>query len=661
MRDLSRVRAAWRTAPLVLAAIPFALGCAGHTPPAATTAAPSSAPATSDTTPPSGRAPRAVRRDLPLGPMIRRAYAAGTRDSTGRPGAHYWQQTVDYVIEATLQPDSALLRGTETITLHNTSPDTLHSIVLRLLQNYFRAESPRNDYVTDVTQGMQLARLTVNGTTIDLTNRRQYRVNGTIATVRLANAIAPGADAALSVAWSFVVPNVPQGERGERMGRWGTTLYQMAQWYPQIAMYDDLRGWDADPYLGIGEFYNQFGSYDVKITVPAGWLVGATGTLANPEEVLSAGVRDRLALAMRVDSTVHVVTTADRGAGKATPAGRALTWHFTAPMVNDVAFLAARDVVWDATHAMAPDPTLVSVLYLPEHAQYAQSAQLGRFALEHHARFLMPYAFPQATIVDGPETGMEYPMIIFSGPGEGVITHELGHEWFPMMVGSNETWYGWQDEGLNEFIDFAAAADHTHTPTDWLDAGASYREVAGSELEPAMMWPSDYAGPAYGEQAYVKAPVALHALGAIVGDSAVDRALAEYARAWRFKHPSPWDFFMSMNRSLGRDLDWFWAAWWFGTEAFDQGIAGVQQLGDSARVTVADHGGMAMPVILRVEYGDGTSEMVQRPASVWFGGARETSVAIPLRGRRVARITLDPEHRFQDVQPDDNAWPGGSR
>ncbi len=635
-----------------------ALGCAGRASPGTQVAQPASAtPAPADTAQPSAVAiPRPVRRDLPLGPMIRRAYAAGTRDSSGAPGPRYWQQRVDYAIDASLQPDSAVLRGTETITLHNTSPDTLHTLVLRLLQNYFRAETSRNDYVTDITQGMQLSRLAVGGASIDLHDPKQFRVNGTIATVQLPSTIAPGANATITTAWSFAVPNVKRGERGERMGRWDTTLYQIAQWYPQVAMYDDLRGWDADPYLGIGEFYNQYGSFDVKLTVPAGWLVGATGTLVNAAEVLTPAVRQRLALAMRADSTVHVVTAAQRGAGKATVTGARLTWHFTAPMVNDVALMASRDVVWDATHAMAPDSTLVNVLYLPEHTRYAGSAQLGKFALEHHARLVMPYAYPQATIADGPETGMEYPMIIFSGPGAGVITHELGHEWFPMMVSSNETWYGWQDEGINEFIDFAAAADRTHQPTDWLDAGEGYRRVAGSELEPPMMWPSDYAGPAYGEQAYVKAPMAMHALGGIVGDSAVYAALAGYARAWRFKHPTPWDFFMYMNHALGRDLDWFWNAWWFTTETFDQGIANVDQAGDSARVTIADRGGMAMPIILRVDYTGGGTETVQRPVSVWFDGARQTTVAFPLDGRRIARVTIDPEHRFQDVDPANNVW-----
>lgn len=599
--------------------------------------------------------PRAVRQTLPLGPMIRRAFIAGTRDSTGRPGPNYWQQSVDYRIDADLDVATAILRGHETIALHNTSPDTLKTVVVRLFQNYYTPTVHRNDYVTDITSGMVIEHLAVNGTTIDTTGKA-WQVHGTIARLTPPAPILPGATATLEVAWHFTVPNVPRDQRAERMGRWDHELYQVAQWYPQIAMYDDLRGWDADPYLGIGEFYNQFGRFDVRISLPAGWLVGATGTLANPADVLPQPVRDRLALARRSDTTVHVITADQRGAGTATLSGKTLTWHFVADTVNDFAFAASRNYVWDATRANTPSPTLVQELYYPEHTRFRETTQLAKFALEHHSTYVMPYAFPQATQTDGPETGMEYPMIIFSGPRFGVTTHELGHEWFPMMVGSNETWYGWQDEGFNDFIDDAAQEDYSHQPTDWKQEGQYYRLVAGAEQEPPMMWPSDWAGPLYTLQAYVKAPLALHALGGVVGDSAVHAAFSAYARAWRFKHPTPWDFFFFMQHQLGRDLGWFWNAWWFTTERFDQGIASVSPEGNKLTLQVADHGGMAMPVILKLDFSDGSSTMVRRPASVWFSGARAVELTEDIGNRKVTRITLDPEYRFQDVNPGDNVW-----
>ena len=616
------------------------------------------APATSATPRPAWPE-RAVRRDIPLQPGIRRAYAAGTRDSTGAPGKRYWQQSVDYRINATVDAPAGVLHGTETIALHNTTPDTLKHIVLRLYQNYFKAETSRNDYVTDITDGMVVERLSVAGRPVTLSDQKQYSVRGTVATITLDSPVAPGASTTIEAAWHFAVPRVDTLERGERMGRFGDYLYQIAQWYPQVAMYDDMRGWDSDQYLGIGEFYNQFGSFDVNITVPGGWLVGATGDLQNPAAVLSQRTRDRLALAMRVDTTVHVVSAVERGASATAP-GSSLTWHFTAPHVNDFAFATSRDYVYDATHANIPEKGAIPVnlLYLPQHTDYAtnNTVQYGRFALEHHSRYVFPYEFSQGTIVDGPETGMEYPMIIFNGADFGVTTHEFGHEWFPMTVGSNETRYGWMDEGFNEYIDAAAAADFNHKPEDMAARSLSYRRIAGSELEAPMMWPTDFAGPNATVTTYVKAPVVFHALGGVVGDSAAHRAFVDYAKEWRFKHPSPYDFFMSMNRSLGRNLDWFWYSWFFTTQTVDQSIESVTTRGTNAIVTIRDRGDMAMPIILRVDYANGASDTVVQNAEVWFTGTRHVAMTIPLRGRSISSITLDPDNRFQDLDRSNNVW-----
>lgn len=602
---------------------------------------------------------RAVRRDIPLVTAIRHAYAAGTRDSSGSPGKRYWQQRVDYRINATVDAPSGMIHGAESITLHNSSPDTLKQVVLRLYQNYFKATSQRNDYVTDITDGVVLERLAVNSGAIVLTDAKTYSVNGTIATVTPTAPIAPGADATIDATWHFTVPKVDTTERGERMGRYDSYLFQVAQWYPQVAMYDDLHGWDVDQYLGVGEFYNQFGNFDVNITAPGGWLMGATGTLQNADQVLSQRTRDRLALAMRVDTTVHVVTAAERGAS-ATATGATLTWHFTAANVNDFAFATSRDYVYDATHADIQSKARipVNVLYLPQHTQYAvqNTAQYGRFALEHHSRYVFPYEFAQGTIVDGPETGMEYPMIIFDGPNLGVTVHEFGHEWFPMTVSSNETRYGWMDEGFNEYIDQPATVDYTKKPVDLIEYGAAYRRVAGTELEAPMMWPTDFVGPNATMTTYLKAPVALRALGGVVGDSAVHAAFANYAREWRYKHPSPWDFFMAMNSALGRDLGWFWNQWFFTTHTFDQAIESVAMRAGNAIVTIHDKSDMAMPIILRVDYTNGTSDTVVQAAEVWFTGTRAVVMTIPLRGKTVRSIVLDPDNRFQDLDRSNNSW-----
>jgi hypothetical protein len=590
---------------------------------------------------------------------MRKAYVMGTRDSSGAPGKRYWQQKVDYKIDASLDPQTNQVRGSETITLHNTTPDTLKTVVLRLYQNYFTPRVDRNDYVTDITDGVTVERLSVNSAAIDLRNNKQYDLNDRIAVITPASPILPGATATIETAWRFTVPLVDTTVRGQRMGRYGSYLYQVAQWYPQIAMYDELRGWDTDQYLGNAEFNNQFGSFDVRITAPGGWLLGATGELKNPEEVYSKRTRDRLALAMNADTTVRVVEANERGAG-ATAAGSKLTWHFTAPLVNDFAFAVSRDYVFEATHATIPGrgKIPVNVLYLPQHVNYRtnNTAQYGRKALEEHSRFLFPYEFSQGTIADGPETGMEYPMIIFNGSSLGVTVHEFGHQWFPMMVGSNETRYGFMDEGFNGYIDAIAVSRISNTVLARQIGVPGYRRIAGTELEAPMMWIADYAGPGYGVQTYGKAPIALNVLGAVVGDSAVGRALAEYAMAWKYKHPTPYDFFFSMNKSLGKNLDWFWYEWFFTTYTLDQSIESARIVGDQVELSVRDKGDMAMPIIVGIEWTNGNRTVMTYPADVWFTGSRILTAKLPLSGRTIKSITLDPQDRFYDLDRSNNVW-----
>ena len=590
---------------------------------------------------------------------FRQSYAAGTRDSTGAPGRRYWQQKVDYRIEATVDPASNQLRGSEAISLHNTTPDTLKTIVFRLYQNYFSGRTKRSAYTTDVTDGITVERLTVNGAAITLSDSKQYVVNETIATVTPAAPILPGATALIEAAWRFTVPLVDTTVRGQRMGRYGSYLYQIAQWYPQISMYDDIRGWDTDPHLGNAEFNNQFGSFDVRINAPGGWLLGATGKLENPEQVYSQRTRDRLALAMRVDTTVLVVKENERGTS-ATASGSSLTWHFTAPTVSDFAFAVSRDYAFDAARATVPGKGTIPlfVLYLPQHTNYRQNntAQYFRRAIEEHSKFLFPYDFSQGTIADGPETGMEYPMIIFNGSALSVTVHETGHQWFPMMVGSNETRYGFMDEGFTEYIQAIAIARINNAAVNLQNRSAGYRRIAGSDIEAPLMWPSLYAGPGIGVQVYTKSQIALNALGGIVGDSAVGRALAQYAREWKYKHPTPYDFFFSMNRSLGKNLDWFWYQWFFTTATLDQSIASVAVQGGDLVLTVRDKGEMAMPVILWLDFADGTNETIMLGADEWLGGMKTITHRVPLRGRMLKSASLDPENRFQDLDRDNNVW-----
>ncbi|HEY0528003.1 MAG TPA: M1 family metallopeptidase [Gemmatimonadaceae bacterium] len=648
-------------------------------------------PATSPPASTANRLPeRPVRRDIPMTDMIRRAFAAGTRDSSGRPGRNYWQLWTDYKINARLDSATSVVTGREVVTIRNNSDSAMRSVVLRLDQNFFRGDAGRLEAPSEVTEGMRLSRLVINGQTLNAgdtlgdaipgTNRRRAPLarvlTQTSARIPLATPIAAHSSATMEADWTFRVPRADNG-RGSRMGRWADTLYQVAQWYPRVAVFDDLRagGWDTEPYLGPSEFYNNFGHFDVSLDLPAGWLVGATGVLQNPNDVLTSTARDRLSHVLDSDSVRTIVSSAERGPGKSTAAGTGgrLVWRFVADSVADFAWATANQFVWDATRATIPTrgPVPVNMFYLPGHAQaYAAGGRTVRHALEFYSKLWMPYAFPQLTMVDGPELGMEYPMFIMSAVF--AADHETGHQWWPMMVGVNETWYGFMDEGFNQYMNILSDADFEGKPAVLDSLGQQYGRISGNEAEAPLMWDANYGGPLYGFQAYGKAPMMLSALGGVVGDTAVQRAMSEYAKAWRFKHPSPWDYAFFMNNALHQDLSWFWNYWLFTTERVDESIQNVATKGRTTTVTVRQAGEMPSPVVLRFEFApggaalrtsantrvvDANTAIVTYPADVWFSGSRTFNASLDFGGRTPTRVTLDPFFRFPDRNTADNVWP----
>ena len=653
---------------------------------------------------------RAIRRDIPITNIMRHAYAAGTRDSTGRPGHNYWQTTVDYTIDARLDTGTSVISGKETIQLHNNSDSTWNAIQFRLDQNIYAPNVPRSESVPDITDGMKVTRLTINGQNVDvnapMTPSQAFRgrnagppaapialgFNSTSARVLLSQPIAAKSTATIEVEWNFREPLVASG-RGLRMGRMADSVYEVAQWYPRVAVYDDYKGWDTDPYLGGAEFYNNFGHFDVHYDVPAGWLVGSTGVLQNPEQVFTPQARERLSHATESDSLIHVVTAEDRAAGNSTLKGDRLIWHFVADSVADVAWATSKDYVLSATRATIPGkgPVPIYLYYVPsQESQYEAAGATARHALEFYSRMWMPYAFDKLTLVYGPELGMEYPNFIMSG--QGAADHETGHEWWPMMVGVNETWWGFMDEGFNQYQNILSANDRSacasktppcRTPLqgivttgNQMGQGQSYGRISGNELEAPLMWDENYAGPLYSYAAYGKAPPMLSMLGGIVGDSAVWRAHAAYAHAWRFKHPTPWDYAFFMSNALHQDLGWFWYYWLWTTESVDGSIQNVVKSGTKAAprttVTVRQDGQMPSPVVLKVEFAptgaaiksmpnatmsDDSTAIVKYPVDVWFNGSKTFNAVLNFGTRAIQKITLDPEGRFPDRDISDNVWP----
>jgi peptidase M1-like protein len=627
--------------------------------------------------------PRAIRRDVPLTNAIRRAYDAGTRDMSGRPGPNYWQLKTDYDISVRLDPATQTLTGTETITLHNNGPQPMAEIYLRLDHNIFRPLVPRGASVpAENTEGMVVTKIAVNGEVANLAAApggrgapRQLAAAGldqTLARLALSSPIAARSAAKIEIAWNTKLPGGPNG-RGHRMTqRFGDTLFQPTQWYPRIAKYDDLRGWDTNVYLGPSEFYNNFGRFDVRIDVPAGWIVSGTGVLQNPEEVLTPTARERLTHVLESDNVLTIVGPDEVGPGKSTAAGDRLVWHHVADNVNDFAWATAKNYVWRATRATIPGkgPIPIHMVHVPERANlFANAGPIARHALEFYSKLWAPYPFPQLTLQDGPSSGMEYPMVINSN--QGAADHETGHQWWPMMVGNNETWYGWMDEGFNQYMNILSDADARGNPPN-LNMGQRYGRISGDENEAPMMWNANYGGDMYSFTTYGKTPYMLSMLGGIVGDDAVQRAMSAYAKIWSFKHPSPWDYIFLMNGELKQDLNWFWYYWLWTTESVDGAIANVSTSGSRTTVTVRQNGDMPSPVVLKVQFDatgpaikpmanakmvNDTTAIVTWPVDVWFNGSRTFEAALDFGGRAITTIMLDPSCRFPDRDPGDNVWP----
>jgi Peptidase family M1 domain len=633
---------------------------------------------------------RAVRRDMPVTNAIRRAYDAGTRNLTGRPGENYWQLRTDFSIDARLDPATHTITGRESIVVHNASPSEMTEIVLRLDHNIFRATVPRGSSVpAETTDGMIVTRLVIDGNVVDLDAPPAPRRRGspaprrlaasgmdqTVAVISLETPIAPRSTATIEIEWHTRLPGGDTG-RGHRMTqRWDDTLFQPTQWFPRLAKFDDLRGWDRSVYLGPAEFYNNFGSFDVRLDVPAGWIVSGTGVLQNPDEVLTPTARERLGRVLDSDDVVTIVGEDEIGPGQATAPGDRLVWHFRADEVNDFAWATAENFVWQATRATIPGkgPVPIHMVFLPERAdRFENAGPITRHALEFYSDLWAPYPFPQLTLQDGPSAGMEYPMVINSN--QGAADHEAAHQWWPMMVGTNETWYGWMDEGFNSYMNILSGADRRGEEPRLDGLGQSYGRTSGDETEPPSMWAANYGGSMYGFQTYRKTPLMLSMLGGIYGDAAVQQAISDYTKAWSFKHPSPWDFANFMSESLGEDLGWFWYYWLWTTESVDGSIQNVTTTGSRTTVTVHQSGQMPSPVVLKVEFspGDGTirpmtnavmieesTAIVTWPVDVWFGGSRTFEGVLDFGSRGIERVTLDPSGRFPDRNPEDNVWPRG--
>jgi Peptidase family M1 domain len=598
------------------------------------------------------------------------------RSASGRPGPDYWQQRADYRIAATLDPPHNEVRGRETIHYVNRSPDALPYLWLFVEQNLCAPNSITNvlnqpplaflgssfDFSCQGFNGgltLDQVRL-VTPTAGDSGTVLPHTIYGTTMRVELPHPLAPGGVIDLDLSWSFHVPE--QG--GGRMGHDGP-LYEIAQWYPRMCVYDDVHGWNHEPYIGAGEFYLEYGDFDVTLEVPAVDLVAATGELLNPADVLTAAERGRLAVARRSDTAIAVVTRAEAAdPSRSRPQTRGtLTWHFSARNVRDVAFAAGPGMRWDASGYHG---TLIETLYRPTADKWPEANRMGREAIKNFSEHWYPYPWSHATTVEGPIEGMEYPMLTFvpNSPTredqQWALAHEFGHQWFPMIVGSNERLYPWMDEGFNTFIDLHNAALYFQgTPYgDTVEVHPLHlyaaHAVAGNE-QPLIENPTEVRDLFW--TGYEKPALMLRTLRQdVLGPARFDAAFRDYIRTWAFKHPTPADFFRLMRDASGMDLDWFWREWIFTTARLDQAVDSVGSTSDGgSAVYLSNRGTMVMPAELALTFADGGRDTVRLPVEMWNLGQHFT-YQVP-GNRRVRRAEIDPRSVLPDIARGNNVWP----
>jgi hypothetical protein len=555
------------------------------------------------------------------------------RNAAGAPGHAYWQQRADYTIRATLDEARRAISASETVTYHNNSPDTLAYLWLQLDQNVFAPDSDaRTSSTVASREAWAKGRADDDGMRFEtmrsiLENRSfeggfkigavkgadgqplKFTINKTMMRIDLAQPLKPGEKLAFSVDFSYQINNakIQGGRTGfEAFDADKNDLFEIAHWFPRMAAYYDVYGWQHKQFLGAGEFTLEFGDYDVQITVPADHIVASTGVLQNPDAVLSAVQRDRLNQARTSSRPVVIVTQLEATSAEKGRASATKTWHYKAANVRDFAFASSRKFIWDAQGYKKGGTDMMAMSYYPKEGNplwEKYSTQAIIHTVEQYNKYSFDYPYPIAISVNGPVGGMEYPMISFNGPrptkdkktGEitwskrdkygliGVIIHEVGHNYFPMIVNSDERQWTWMDEGLNTFVQgLAQDAWEENYPRGRGEPRAITDYMRSKNQVPIMTNSESLLQ--FGNNAYAKPAAALTVLReTVLGRELFDFAFREYAQRWKFKRPTPADFFRSMEDASGTDLDWFWRGWFYTTDAVDVSVDGITEYGVSSK------------------------------------------------------------------------------
>ncbi|CAM3709718.1 M1 family metallopeptidase [Flavobacterium gelidilacus] len=596
------------------------------------------------------------------------------RSASGQPGPKYWQNSANYKLTANLNEAAKQIDGSVEMTYVNNSPDQLAFIWMYLDQNLFAKDSRGNAVVPvsgsrngakgeEFDGGQKVSKVMVDGKAV------KYEITDTRMKIYLNNALKPnGGKAKVSMDFSFVSPEYGSDRMGYLPTKNGT-IFTIAQWYPKVAVYDDVRGWNTQPYLGAGEFYCEYGNFEISITVPSNHFVVCSGDITNASQVMSSSEQANWAKAKESEATVMVRSSDDLAK---LSANGTKTWKFKMTNSRDVAWASSSAFIIDAARINLPSgkkAMAISAYPVESEGQkaWSRSTEYTKASIEGYSKRWFEYPYPAAINVAGNEGGMEYPGIVFckyTSKGSslwGVTDHEFGHAWFPMIVGSNERQFAWMDEGFNTFINGVSAEDFN--AGEYKDRKFNMHRMAemmtSPSLEPVYTAPDGLKERNLGVLAYMKPGTALDLLrNEVLGQERFDKAFRTYVERWAFKHPTPDDFFRTIENASGEDLGWFWRGWITNNWRLDQGINGVKynknDPKNGAVISIENFEKMAMPVTLEIEMVSGKKEIVKLPVEVW---QRNTSWSFSHDStEEIAKITIDPENLLPDTNDTNNVW-----
>ncbi len=569
---------------------------------------------------------------LPIPRNIQKAIEKKTRTLDGGAGPNYWQNKSDYTIKAEIDPPARKISGEEKIVYYNNSPDTLKQIVIRLYQNILRKGNMRDFEVNplDINDGVTVQKLVVDGKQLktDGTQQGLSRAS-TNMFVKLDKPVAPKSKIKIETSWSFIISKISN----IRMGTYDSTTFFISYWYPQIAVYDDIDGWDEQNYTGQTEMYNDFNNYDVEITTPTNFTVWATGILQNPEEVFSATIVERYKRAHESNNVVRIIEENDYQNKLVTADKGKLTYKYKAEYVPDFAFATSDHYLWDASTLVVDkqtgSKTFISAAYNKNSKDFYGVAALARKVIESFSTRIpgWPFPYPSMTVFNG-QGGMEYPMMVNDSSVPDLLStvhltsHEISHTYFPFFMGINERKYAWMDEGWATMLpfDFQTANVPGYDPRS--RNTESYNEFAGNEDDvPLITLSYGLKGVSYRTASYRRPGAAYEFLRQTLGDDLFKKCLNEYMNRWNGKHPGPFDFFFTFNEAAGQNLDWYFKPWFFEKKYPDLSLAAKKTGKSKISISITNKGGMPVPVVVKFYYDDGTDEVVlSKKADVWKNG-----------------------------------------